>query len=384
MPPPPPISSNYQMPPPPPIIGVAKIPSLDKSEGPISRINLLNTGDFDEEVIETVNYFFQAYRKIQTGPNNFPHALIVSMMDYSITYNNCEMLDEIKYLLSTYKEELLPESEKNIEIVEEMEKIVKSQCHMQEKMENAYKIYAEYHHDLSVLLRNLLVITLNKLINERKYEAYRMIKMDDNILGLAKNVLATLSLEDFFFISDYFQIHINTIDIDRLQAYSQDTNTKRVINILSTTRGYFPLYSVEEFSLQQCSQSEYSQMLGFITLNSKNDDFFEDSLLNKLNNQMQNLKNSKEMLTNVLFYIIATGPQQYLDEIVEVLPDEERRMAKDILGEYCCCVCNKLCNFAKLDCRHRYCETCINELRLINTNKCKICSFSSCEKKIIF
>ena len=321
-----------------------------------------------KESKEALNIFFESFRKITyAGANNLVLAIIVSIIDYSITYSTSEMIDIMKEIIIKNNSLLLPESERSLEILEKVQSIIKTQATIYSKLLSLTEIYDNLSYDLAVLLRNIIKISFQMKYFTKQYESYKMMNEfnypDANAFIEKKKVLeaqcAFLSIEDYYFMMDNLGIQLRMIDANDLNVMSQGSGTKHVLHIFSQSDGvYYPIYTTDESYLHKANSNDYSEMLQFLRSNQESDNKIVNQELASLEIQLNEAENNKKNAAKVFLALHnRINPGTTLEETLKPFAGLNKDYEiRNVLTEFTCSTCGIVKSVVEYSCGHYFCE----------------------------
>lgn len=353
----------------------------------VSFFQSITSLQIPEQNIAALQLRFGAYKYLPPGANNFGQALIISIFDCSIINSTTDIISSMYQLFSSNYYLMLPESDKQLEIISMIYNIVIKQATIEEKLEETHKIYNDMNNEISLLFRNCLFIIIKQRFYSKKYEIQQSINTQEGMLSHAANITAQPNIEDFVFITDYFDINLRILYEQSLQLTLFGTGVKYPIYLFESSKGYFPIYTLEDCQMRTLRYEEVNEMSAFIKHMTEAEYKEADRELYYMNEEILRAKEESNALIEIYSNLNSyANPTLVCDEAVKNCgPCDSIDKIKNVLEEFSCSYCKRLTKIGVLDCEHRFCVNCVGLKGYSNDNRliCSICDYLTDYMKVI-
>ncbi|OMJ81253.1 hypothetical protein SteCoe_18309 [Stentor coeruleus] len=340
-----------------------------------------------ERNINALQQRFGAFKSLPPGANNFGQALIISIIDYSIINFSTDIICSMNELFNLNSYLMLKESERQTEVISMIYNIIIKAGTIEEKLIEAHKIYNDMNNEINLLFRNCLYIIVKQKFYSKKYEIQQSVKTQEEILNYAGNITAQPNIEDFVFITDYFDINLRILYEQSMQLTLFGTGVKYPIYLFESDRGYFPIYTLEDCQMRIQNYADFSEMSTFLRQIRETENRDMDKEIVCLNEEILKAKEESNAYIEVFFALNSyVNPTLVCDEAVKNLGTcENFNKIKCVLDELSCRYCNKLTRIGVLDCEHQFCVNCVAISGYSNDNRiiCPICYYLTDYTKVI-
>ena len=359
---------------PPQIISPGCVSSTQS--GGITDLTSLNNLDLTTENSKAITSIFELYRKICSGPINMGLAILVSIIDYSITYRTNEIITKMHSLLRDFYHERIPESQSDLQILDYILTLINSKQLVKAKLRDLQKYYCDYQNDFNLLIRNCLQILVKIKYFTEEYDDRRDFNPRPELLSRIINSLGSPQIEDFTFFLNYFDISLRIVDGGGLNIFSLG-GARHPIYLLQKNDGYYPLYTIEDAYLQKASEQDYDSTMSYLIENKKNEFREFEIEMNDKNQELEKIMKQNNELAKV--YLKINGSINPTRDIKIAAQNTGGAFTnaeiREILHEKCCNQCNALVELVRFDCNHAFCQNCVYSTETPEYRACFVCGF---------
>lgn len=343
-----------------------------KRDQPISEILDLSTLNFPGHIIKTLSAYFSGYRDIQSLTNSFGLSFFLSLIDYSIHFNQTEKLSIIQSLFTKYPHEMsFGQAAVQENIVTQLISMIKSENPAQETLMRLQDFIEEYYNEFIYMYRNCMNIIAKLNYYSPENEMLRQVLMYEEVLQICANESSLFPQEMFLYFVEYFKVRVcllnsSTLEVD--QMGKQDYPPLYIINIKD---GYCPLSTNFELTLRTMYvPSSYRSLIDFFMESEKLKN--SNSTINELENNIR-LEEKKFSESIEVFLRLVTREEIQNCKKSQCLDGGMREEQSNMISAIVCDYCDSVARTYLFECKHHLCAVCYYNQNYENPLRCPKC-----------
>ena len=141
--------------------------TINNGIGGFEPIALIQLDDSSKNLLKAI---FDSYRKIPTGPNNLPLAIIISLLDHSVLNLNTDLINKMRKMITENQHHSVSDSDRSIEILDKVWEIIAKEVPITRKFIELQELHNNCMHDLTRIIRSCIKISALLLYNTKEFE----------------------------------------------------------------------------------------------------------------------------------------------------------------------------------------------------------------------